>query len=165
MKTMKLSHEVQGKELILRREFNAPREKVFEAFSECEYLQQWWGPRSWPVRYCTIEFHQGGVWHYCLQGPEHEDESWGKAVFKEIRKPEYIAFDDHFSDAEGNINHAMPTSFNEYRFAEENGKTILDCRSTYSSEEDVQKVMDLGAVDGIAETFDRLDELLEKISK
>lgn len=165
MKIEKLSYEIRGKELYTTREFDAPREIVFRAFSECELLQKWWGPRTWPVRYCSINFNTGGEWHYCLQGPEHEDESWGKAIFKEIRKPEYIAFDDHFSDEQGNINHAMPSSFNQYTFTEEGDKTILKCQTTYSSEEDVQKVLDLGAIDGIAETFDRLDELLEKISK
>ncbi len=165
MKTEKLSYEIRGNRIFTTREFDAPRDIVFNAFSECELLQKWWGPRTWPVRYCSIDFQNGGEWHYCLQGPEHEDESWAKAIFTEIRRPEYIAFEDYFSDKDGNINRAMPSSLNHYHFSEDSGKTILNCETVYASEEDVQKVLGLGTIDGLAETFDRLDELLEKISR
>lgn len=165
MKTKKMNVETSANKLVLTRVFDAPREKVFEAFSDCVHLNEWWGPRTWPLSYCKMDFREGGSWHYCMKGPNPEDMSWGKAVYQEIRKPEFLSYEDHFSDQEGKVNKAMPSSLSSNSFTENDGKTTLTCSVTYASEEDLEKVLELGMVDGISETFDRLDEHLDRISK
>ena len=45
-----------GRTFILTRTFDAPRALVFAAYSSCEHLRQWWGPRSWPMVECSIDF-------------------------------------------------------------------------------------------------------------
>jgi uncharacterized protein YndB with AHSA1/START domain len=147
-------------DFILTRTFDAPRELVFEAYSDCEHLRHWWGPRSWPMAECTMDFRVGGVWHYCLRGPNPGDESWGYAVFDEIVRPERIAYTDSFADAEGNVNESMPRTQSNIAFEDVDGRTLLTIRATYPRPEDLRTVIEMGMEAGITETLDRLDEHL-----
>ncbi|KMJ59093.1 ATPase [Bacillus sp. LL01] len=158
---------VEGNVLVLEREFNAPKKLVFKAFSEAEHLKQWWGPRGWVLTVCDLDFREGGVWHYCMkcvdenQGDFFGFESWGKAVYTEIIKDEKIKCTDYFSDAEGNESTEMPATLATMLFEEHDGKTKLTNRAEYKSPEDLKKVLEMGMEQGIAETWDRLEEHLE----
>ena len=90
--------DTSGNVLTLTRTFDAPRSLVFEAYSTCEHLKNWWGPRSWPMVECSMEFRVGGRWHYCLRGPNAGDASWGMAVYEEIVRPERLVYFDSFAD-------------------------------------------------------------------
>ncbi len=151
------------KELVLTRTFDAPRELTFAAYSSCQHLGSWWGPRTWPMVECTMDFRVGGVWHYCLRGPDEGDESWGRAVFEEIVEPERIVYIDAFSDADGNVNEEMPQTRSSVEFGDADGKTRLTLRATYPSAADLEQVLEMGMVDGITETLDRLDEYLAQM--
>ncbi|MZQ86664.1 SRPBCC domain-containing protein [Paenibacillus sp. 5J-6] len=160
---------VEGKVLFLEREFNAPRELVFQAFTQAEHLKHWWGPKGWTLPVCHVDFRVGGVWHYCMkcedknQGDFYGMESWGKSVYREIIVPEKIVAVDYFSDAEGNEAPNMPATIVTLEFIQtENGTKVIN-RGEYASAEDVQKVMDMGMLQGVTETWDRLAQHLESI--
>jgi uncharacterized protein YndB with AHSA1/START domain len=159
MNTDKLQVETKGNELIMTRQFEASRKLVFEAYSECKHLMHWWGPREWPISYCKMDFRVGGTWHFCMKGPDGM-ESWGKALYKAIKVPEYIHYEDYFSDKDGNLNKEMPWTLLKFDFTEKNGKTIVTGAAEYSSREDLQKVIDMGMIAGITETLDKLEEYL-----
>lgn len=150
----------EGRELVLTRTFDAPRELVFAAYSSCEHLRNWWGPRSWPMAECSMDFRVGGVWHYCLRGPNEGDESWGRAVFTEIVEPERIAYTDAFSDADGAVNEEMPITEGSVDLEDVAGRTRLTMRAVYPSADELKAVLDMGMEAGITETLDRLDEHL-----
>lgn len=61
--TNQMLSKVEGNVLTLERVFNAPRELVFQAFSEAEHLKQWWGPNGWSIPVCNVDFRPGGIWH------------------------------------------------------------------------------------------------------
>lgn len=155
--------------LVLERVFDAPRELVFNMFKEAEHLKRWWGPRGWDVPVCNIDFRPGGVWHYCMkcedpnQGQFFGMESWGKAIYKEIVDGEKIVYVDYFSDAEGNTNDAMPSTEVTLAFIDVGGKTKLVNRGEYASAEALKTVMDMGMLQGITETWDRLEERLNAV--
>lgn len=159
MSNNKLQVETHGGQLILTREFDAPRRKVFQAHTDCKHLKNWWGPRTWPVTYCEMDFRVGGRWHYCMTGPDGT-QSWGLAIYKEIVEPERIVYEDHFSDKDGNQNKDLPSTVARTEFLERDGKTILRSIANYPTAEDLQKVLDMGMVAGVTETFDRLEEYL-----
>lgn len=154
-----LQVETNGSQLTLTREFDAPRQKVFEAHSDCKHLMNWWGPRTWPLTYCRIDFKVGGKWHFCMTGPEGM-ESWGLVIYHEIKAPELIAYEDHFSDKDGNRNTQFPSTEVRTEFIEKEGRTIVRSIARYASAEDLKKVIDMGMEAGITETFDRLEEYL-----
>jgi hypothetical protein len=83
------------------------------------------GPRTWPMAECSMEFRVGGIWHYCLRGPNKGDESWGRAMFTEIAAQERIVYTDAFSDADGNIEEGMPQTQSTIEFADTDGRTRL----------------------------------------
>lgn len=159
-----------GRTLVLERTFDAPRDLVFRMFGECEHLKHWWGPRGWDLPVCTMDFRPGGEWLYgmkCVdesQGEFFGMESWGKQVFRVIDVPEEIVYVDYFTDAEGNVNEAMPATEGTLRFSELGRKTKLVSRSVYVSEEALKMVMDMGMLQGITETWDRLEERLAKVA-
>ena len=155
--------------LVLERIFEAPRDLVFKMFKEPEHLKRWWGPKGWEIPVCTVDFRPEGVWHYCMkcvdqnQGQFFGMESWGKGVYKEIIEPEKIVYTDYFSDSEGNINDSMPSTNITLEFIDIDGKTKLINRAEYVSAESLKTVMDMGMLQGITETWDRLNELLESM--
>jgi uncharacterized protein YndB with AHSA1/START domain len=155
------------RELVLERVFSAPRELVFKMYTEAEHLKHWWGPRGWEVPVCKVDFRPGGVWHYCMkcvdrdQGQFFGMESWGKAIYEEMIEPEKIVYVDYFSDAEGNVNESMPSTKVTVEFVDLGGKTKLISRGEYVSAESLKTVMDMGMLEGISQTWDRLSELLE----
>lgn len=155
--------------LVLEREFNAPRDLVFNMFKEPEHLKHWWGPMGWKLPVCNIDFKPGGVWHYCMkcvdpnQGQFYGMESWGKGTYKAIIEPETIIYTDYFSDAEGNINDKMPATEVTLEFVELDGKTSLINRGEYVSAEALKAVMDMGMLQGITETWNRLEKYLNQV--
>lgn len=151
--------ETKGTQLILTRQFDAPRRKVFEAHTDCKHLKHWWGPRQWPLTQCKMDFRVGGQWHYCMTGPDGT-ESWGLAIYKEIQAPEFIVYEDHFSDKAGNKNKDLPATSMKTEFLEKDGKTTVKTIANYPSPEDLQKVVDMGMIPGITETLERLEEYL-----
>src|SRR5690606_2948363 len=163
-----LKSRVDGdKVLVLERIFNAPQELVFQMFKEPEHLKHWWGPAGWELPVCNIDFRPGGTWHYCMkcmeQGEYYGMESWGKAIYKDIVEPEMIHYTDYFSDADGNIDESLPASNNTVEFIDLDGTTKLVNRSEYVSAEELQKVLDMGMLHGITETWDRLEKHLQEI--
>jgi uncharacterized protein YndB with AHSA1/START domain len=155
--------------LVLEREFDAPRELVFQMFKEAEHLKHWWGPKGWEVPVCKIDFRPGGIWHYCMkcvdknQGDFYGMESWGKGVYSEIVEPERIIYTDYFSDAEGKVNESLPSTDVTLEFVDLGGRTKLINRAVYGSAEALQTVLDMGMLQGITETWNRLAERLESL--
>ncbi len=168
MATNKMISKVEGRELILERIFDAPRDLVFKAFSEVEHLKRWFGQKGWTLPVCNLDFRPGGVWHFCMKCIDESQEyygheSWGKAVYREIVEPERIVYVDSFSDAEGNIVKEMPETLITLTFVEHEGKTKLINHAQYASADALKTVMDMGMLQGMIATWDSLEEFLEEI--
>lgn len=163
MTTNKTNVETKGSKLIIERIFDATPALMFDVWSDCKHLKHWWGPKEWPMHECELDFREGGTWHYCLRGPNDGDESWGKAIYDEIDKPRKIVYRDYFADSEGNINEDMPGSKTELEFIEHNGVTRQVSTTEYESPESLQKVLDMGMIDGMNSSMERLDEYLKSI--
>ncbi|WP_245787212.1 SRPBCC family protein [Amycolatopsis saalfeldensis] len=78
------------REIVISRVIDAPRELVFEAFTEVRHLSRWWGPAGFRTTTRAFEFHVGGEWVFVLHGPDGTDYSeW--ISWTEITPPERIA--------------------------------------------------------------------------
>ncbi|GAA5514631.1 hypothetical protein Dcar01_03387 [Deinococcus carri] len=156
-----------GKVLVLERIFPAPRALIFDAFTQAEHLRRWWGPRGWEVPFCTVDLRPGGKWHYCMkcvdrnQGEFYGMESWGLGIYQEIEAPERLVYTDYFSDADANINENMPPTLVTLTFEEVEGGTKVTSRASYGSEEALKTVLEMGMLQGVTETWDRLAEYLD----
>lgn len=142
------------------RVFNAPREKVFAAFTQCDHLMQWWGPHEWPLAHCDMDFRIGGSWHYAMREVATGNKSWGLMLFDDIIVPEYIRYRDVFSDAQRGINPDLPATDNTLHFYAEGNKTRVISRSVYASEAALKQILEMGMEQGFKETWDRLEMLV-----
>lgn len=155
----KFTTDLEKGELTATRTFDAPCQLVFEMYSSCDHIRNWWGPRTYPTTFCEMDFRPGGTWRYCMTGPEG-DEAWGKGVYSEIVERERIVYRDYFSDAQGAESTELPSAAITIEFRELNGKTELVSKTKYDTKEDLQKVLEMGVEEGFSETLDRLEEYL-----
>ena len=78
------------REIVISRDIDAPRELVFEAFTEVRHLSQWWGPEGFTTTTRSFEFRVGGEWDFVMHGPDGTDyKEW--ITWTEIAPPERIA--------------------------------------------------------------------------
>ncbi|QSB16070.1 SRPBCC family protein [Natronosporangium hydrolyticum] len=78
------------REIVISRVISAPRELVFEAFTEVRHLSQWWGPEGFTTTTRAFEFRVGGAWDFVMHGPDGTDyQEW--ISWTEIAPPERIA--------------------------------------------------------------------------
>ncbi len=78
------------REIVISRTIDAPRELVFEAFTEVRHLSRWWGPEGFTTTTRAFEFRAGGVWDFVMHGPDGTDyQEW--ISWTEIVPPERIA--------------------------------------------------------------------------
>ena len=86
----------------ITRVFDAPRDKVWKAWTEAERLKQWWGPKGFKVHTCKVDLRPGGVFHYGMTAPDGKD-IWGRFTYREIKAPERLVFIVSFSDPKGGV--------------------------------------------------------------
>jgi len=156
-----------GRDLVITRVFDAPRELVFKAWTEPERLMRWWAPSGCTTPFCTVDLRVGGAFHYCMRMPEGQD-IWGIGVYREIVEPERIVFTDAFANAEGNpvppAHYGMSASHPAetlvtVTFAEHEGRTKLTLR--HSILESVEERG--GTQQGWTEMFDQLAAYVAKV--
>ncbi len=152
--------DTAARTITVSRAFAAPREQIFRAYTESEELAQWWGPEGWQTETRAHELAPGGVWHYVMRGPDGM-ESWGKTTYQEVTPPSRLVYSDAFSDPEGNIVEGMPVMLITTEFAERDGQTTVTSTTQFASDEDLQKVVAMGAVEGITQTWERLAAYLD----
>jgi uncharacterized protein YndB with AHSA1/START domain len=115
---------------VISRVFEAPRELVWQAFTEPERMKQWWGPKGFTVIASKMDLRPGGIYHYGMRAPDGST-MWGKFVYREIVRPERIVLVNSFSDEAGGITrHPMAPTWplkmlSTFLFAEQDGRTTL----------------------------------------
>ncbi len=154
-----LTVTTQGdRDIKMTREFDAPRDLVFEAHTSCEHMKNWWGPKRYEIASCEIDFRPGGKWRIVHKAAEGEDEDQGfRGEFREIVPPERIVWTFEWEGMPGHI------SVETLTLEEQDGKTTLTATSVYDTVEDRDGMLQSGMESGAAETYERLDEYLETL--
>lgn len=152
-------------EFVITREFDAPRDLVFKAWTEPERLAQWWRPKGFTVISANVDLRPGGVFHYGLRGPDGM-EMWGKFTYREIVPPERMVFIVSFSDETGGVTrHPMAPAWplemiNTVTLTEHGGKTTITLRAgAYAATEEERATFKAGhssMQQGFTGTFDQL---------
>ena len=96
---MEKGGDTSDREIVITREFDAPRELVWEAMTNPKHVVNWWGPRGFSTTIEKMDFRVGGVWKHVMRGPDGVNYP-NQSVFKEIVKPERIVF-SHGGKREG----------------------------------------------------------------
>ena len=93
---------MEVKDLVIKRSFNAPRQKVWDAWTKPELVKSWWGPKGFTTPFAKIDFKVGGKYLVSMRSPEGVD-YWSTGEYQEIKPLERIVYSDSFSDKDGSI--------------------------------------------------------------
>ncbi|MEX2347845.1 MAG: SRPBCC family protein [Balneolaceae bacterium] len=140
----------------ISREFKAPIELVFNAFSQPEHIGKWWGPNGFTTTTKSMEFKVGEEWIFTMHGPDGTDYP-NRVVYTEIKKPELLKY-DHFASY---VDNGKEPHFKQIiTFAEQNGKTKVEMNLLFPASEKRDEAAKFGAVEGGHQTLARLAEHL-----
>lgn len=156
MSKTKLVAERNSHELHTTREFNAPRNLVFRAFTDPRLIPQWWGPRGYETSVDQMDVRKGGIWRY-VQRSTNGDEHIFNGVYHEITASERIVFTMEY---EGNPSHIMLETLT---FENRDGKTFVTDSLVFQSIADRDDAIQSGMEAGAVDTWDRFEELLRKM--
>jgi len=149
----RLSEHLAG-DFVLTRLFDAPRDRVFKAWTEPERLAAWFGPKGVKTISARMDFRVGGTYHYGLRTPEGKD-MWGKWTFLEIAAPESLVFVSAFSDEKGGVTrHPLsPTwpleTHSTILFQEMGDRTLLTVKWAPLNPTDAERATFEGAREGM----------------
>lgn len=144
-------------ELSLTRLIDAPRTKVFRAWTEPELLAQWWGPNGMTTPLCEMQLWVGGLFRTVMQAPDGAEYP-NQGVFLEIVVPERIVFTDAFGPGWVPSNKAFMTAV--VTFEDVQGKTQYTARAWHWSAADCLAHEEMGFHRGWGESLDRLVALV-----
>ena len=144
------------REILITREFDAPRDVVFKAMIDRALISRWWGPRGHTTRVDKMEVRPGGAWRY-ISGTSAADETAFRGEYREIKTPERIVQTFEWEPMAGHISVDTAT------LTERDGRTLLTVRSLFASKEDRDGMVQSGMEKGLAETHDRFAELLAEL--
>lgn len=166
MDKLKVTKDLENKTLVIERTFDAPKEKLWNAYAQKEQFERWWGPEGWETTVKEFTFAPGGRVHYgmkCVdqnQGEWFGQELWGLMILETVEEPNRFVAQDRFSSADGTIDEQMPAQKFEVEFIEEGGKTRLVSRSVTESAEQLEELVKMGMVEGFASQLNKLEKLL-----
>ena len=142
-------------ELVITREFRAPRELVFAAITQPEHVRQWWGMAPDGMLVCDIDFRVGGQWHYVLAGePGGEDHSFS-GEYLEIDPPAKIVSTEGYDNIPG-ARYSVTVTLDEA-----DGVTTLRSHLQYPSQEFRDGHVASGMEHGMNISYNRLEALLD----
>jgi uncharacterized protein YndB with AHSA1/START domain len=145
--------------LTITADFAAPVERVWQVYADPRQLEKVWGPPSFPATVVDHDLTPGGKVTYFMSGPKGEKYS-GYWLVTTVDEPTGFTFDDAFADDDFNRVPDLPVSTNVYRFTEHDGGTRATYVSTFENAEGLQKVLDMGVVEGATSAINQIDDLL-----
>jgi PhnB protein len=157
-----------AKELKLTHEFNAPKKLVFDAFTNAEALNEWWGPVETKNSVISLDFRPGGIFHYKME--RGDKVSYGRFLFGRIQAPDLLEFTVAFADEHSNIVRApfdmdLPKEvFYRLEFVEQDGRTTINLTgrpvNASPEEEEVFTSINTDMQKGFASTFGQLEQYI-----
>lgn len=139
------------REIVSRRLFDAPREKLFKAWTDPAHLEQWWGPKGFTNTFLEFDLRPGGAWRFVMHGPDGTDYK-NESLFREVAAPARIVF-DHLSG---------PKFKATVTFEEQGATTRLTWRMLFNTAAEYEKVK-LFAVQGNEQNLDKLEAYLNRV--
>lgn len=155
----------------MSREFKAPLELVFEAFTKAEALTKWWGPVEAPIDVISLDFRPGGIFHYRMNGHQIY---YGIFHYTEIEAPRRISWINSFANEKGEIIKApfagidLPKEIrNTITLSEKNGITtlLLQSEAINATENEIKTFITMteSMQQGFGGTLNQLEKYLETL--
>lgn len=152
------------REIVITRTFDAPRQLVWQAWTQPEHVAQWWGPRGFKTRVTELDLRPGGVWRYVMIGQDGTEYPV-KGVFREVVPYERIVTSDEFDEGfEHPAAGGLPQGIVLTATLDDLGdKTRLTLSIAHPTSEDRRQHEKMGVVAGWNSSFECLDEYLSQL--
>ncbi|TAK67481.1 MAG: ATPase [Dehalococcoidia bacterium] len=142
--------DTSDREIVATRVFDAPRELVWDAFTQQQHIAQWFGPRGFTTTTDVMDVRPGGRWTFIMHGPDGVDYD-NEVDYVEVVRPERLVY----------VHGPVPRFDVTVTLAEDGQRTHLTMRSVFESAAVRQQVIDEnGALEGARQTLERLAEFL-----
>jgi uncharacterized protein YndB with AHSA1/START domain len=151
-----------AKTATITREFAADQSLVWDAFTKQELLDQWVAPKPFTSKTKYMNFEVGGRRFYAMVSPDGK-EMWSIQKYTSITPKTNFKMFNAFADADENPQ--LPGSNWDYNFSEQNDVTTVIIIIYNESLERMEKMLEMGFVEGFKATIDNLDNLLATLSK
>jgi uncharacterized protein YndB with AHSA1/START domain len=143
-------------DIVVTREFAAPRRLVFDAHTRPELLKRWFGPHGWRLAVCEIDLRVGGSWYYLMRRSDGVEMTL-RGTYRELVAPERIVATGSNVDCQARAEHeSVATTV----FVERAGRTTLTNTVRFPSREIRDAVLSSGMEHGVVQGFERLDAML-----
>ena len=151
----------EKKTVSITKEFAAELALVWDAYTKPELLDQWWAPKPFTSRTTAMDFKVGGRRFYAMVSPEG-NERWAIQKYSSITPKTNFKFFNAFADADENPE--LPGSDWDFNFSEHDGSTKVSISIYNESLERLEKMVELGFVEGAKAQLRNLEELLNELS-
>ncbi|OHV73380.1 SRPBCC family protein [Ensifer sp. LCM 4579] len=148
------------RELLLVRLIDAPREKVYRAFTDADLLKQWFAPLPWTITEAELEVRAGGTNRFVMRSPEGELYP-NQGVYLEVVPNEKLVMTDAYTEAWQPSEKPFMTAI--LTFEDERGKTRYTARARHWSAEDREAHEEMGFHEGWGRCADQLAALVARI--
>jgi uncharacterized protein YndB with AHSA1/START domain len=147
----------QESTVVMTRVFDAPRERVFEAWTRAEHLEKWFGPKGFAITDCECDPRPGGIFRMCMRAP-WGGAYWVRGEYREVLAPERLVIACTLDDEQGasRLDEIINVAFEQ-----SGSRTRLVLNSTARGSGAKAPSMLAGMQKGWAQTVDRLGVLLD----
>lgn len=146
----------QGREIVITRLIDAPRELVFKAWTDPDHIAEWWGPKGFGATIHSMEVRKDGLWDFIMHGPDGVDYV-NKIVYLEIDPPSRLVYSHSGEDGDEAMHFLDIVTFENV-----GGKTRLTLKMIFQTVEIREQIeREVGAVEGGNQTLDRLEQYLK----
>jgi uncharacterized protein YndB with AHSA1/START domain len=151
--------DLAAKKIHVVREFDAPVEKVWKAWTDPDLLEKWWGPKPWIAKTKSMDFTVGGAWMYFMEGPEGQ-KHWSHVKFTAIEVGSSFSTDCVFSDENGYAAPGAQAGHWNNRFVAVGDKTKVVVDITFDDEATIKMMVEMGFEGGFTMGLNQLEKLL-----
>jgi len=144
------------REIHIERVFDAPRDKVFAAFTNPELIPEWWGPRGTTTIVDEMDVRPGGSWRFVGRGADGSETAF-RGTYREITAPERIVQTFEWEGLPGHI------SVETMQLDDLGGRTRITVTSVFDSVADRDGMLQSGMEQGAGESYDRLEAYLQTL--
>jgi uncharacterized protein YndB with AHSA1/START domain len=147
--------------ITLIADFEAPIDRVWELWSDPRKLERWWGPPGYPATFEKHALTPGGEATYFMTSPDGETHH-GMWRVTAADPPTSLHFTDAFADTDGAPLADWPVSTVQVELTERGGGTRMEMQMKFDSREDMEKIVELGTVEGLQGAVGQMDGVLDE---
>jgi uncharacterized protein YndB with AHSA1/START domain len=160
MTVVAVDKDAQALTMTMNAEFDASPERVWQLWSDPRQLERWWGPPTYPATFTAHDLRPGGRVAYHMTGPAGDQpRGWWEVM--EVDPPRRLVFRDGFANDDGTPNDDLPVTVAKVTIEDiGEGKTRMSLQSIFPDPEAMEKVLAMGAEEGLKEAIGQIDAIL-----